>query len=438
MSGVAERLEVAGLLPDEARRKAEVFAGVDAALETWRTANRGVPVERRFVPGRIEVLGRHMGAGGGRSLLAALGRGVCIAAAPREDALLRIRDAGRGLSAELPLDAPPQRRESGWERSALAAAALLSRDVPNLRGADVALGSDLPRGAGLSSSTAFAAGILAVLAAVNRGDDRSGGRDLLGSPERLAAAIGAIEESSGEEEGDAGGSPDAAAIAGARAGAVSQWAFRPLRHERFLPLDDVWRFVVAVSGVSGDRTEARGLFRRSAESAEAILALWNRSTGRKDATLFSALATGPDAHERLRRLVRALPVPRFEATFLEARLAQFVEEALELVPAAGDLIARGEVARLEEPVARSAALAERCFGAWRPEPAFLARSALRLGACAASCFGGSAPSVWALVATVEAGAFRRRWAEDYGREHPGPAAASRFFATRPGPSIVRI
>ncbi len=438
MSVVAERLEAAGLLPDEARRKAELFVSVDAALANLRGKDRGGPAGRWFVPGRIEVLGRHMGEGGGRSLLAALGRGICIAAAPREDALLRIADAGRGLSAELPLDAPARGPESRWERSAIAVAAFLARDEPGLRGADVALASDLPRAAGLSSSTAFAAALLAALAAANRQAKRPEGRELLRSPESLAAAVGAIDDRSGGEKSAGRGCEDAAAIAGGRAGEITQWAFRPARQERSLPLDDDWRFVVAASGVAVDRAAARALSSRLAEATGALLALWNRSTGRSDATLFSALATGPDAAERLRRLVLALHVPGFETPFLAARLDQFVEEALVLVPAAGDLLARGEVPRLEEPVARATELAENWLGPFRPEPAWLARSALQLGAVAASSFGGSAPSVWALIRTGDAEPFRRRWAEGYGREHPGAAAASRFFATRPGPSILRL
>ncbi|MGH7448520.1 MAG: galactokinase family protein, partial [Longimicrobiales bacterium] len=43
-----------------------------------------------FVPGRIEVLGKHTDYAGGRSLLAAVHRGFVVAAAPRPDGAVQV------------------------------------------------------------------------------------------------------------------------------------------------------------------------------------------------------------------------------------------------------------------------------------------------------------------------------------------------------------
>src|SRR5262249_3991142 len=75
-----DRLIAAGLSPAEAARKR-------ALLERL-----GPGEHRFFVPGRIEVLGKHTDYAGGRSLLCAVERGFCLAVSPRADRLLRIRD----------------------------------------------------------------------------------------------------------------------------------------------------------------------------------------------------------------------------------------------------------------------------------------------------------------------------------------------------------
>lgn len=425
MSGLEDRLGAAGLLPEEARRKRELFAQAEAALAALPSDRPSAPVGRWFVPGRLEVLGKHTDYAGGRCLLGAVGRGICAVAAPRSDAVLRIADAGRGLSAEVPLSpAPEEGGAGGWTRHARAVAARLAGDFPGLPGADVAIASDLPRGAGLSSSSALAVALLEAVAGAQGLRERPEAHARFGTPEALVTYIGSTE-----------GGEDAAAILCSRSGEIAQWAFRPLRHERSMRLDDDWRFVVASSGVAADETGSR----RLVESAGAIVALWNRSTGRGDETLFSVLANGPDVPERLRRLIRSVAVPGFEAASLAARLDQFLEEALVLVPAAGDLLERGEVGMLGEAVDRSQELAERLLDNQVPETSFLARSARRLGALAASSFGGGfGGSVWALVRTDEADGFRRRWAEAYAAEFSGAAADSRFFTTRPGPAVVRL
>ena len=57
-----------------------------------------------FVPGRIELLGKHTDYAGGRSLLCALDRGFSVVVQPRSDSLVRVADAGTGDHREFQLD----------------------------------------------------------------------------------------------------------------------------------------------------------------------------------------------------------------------------------------------------------------------------------------------------------------------------------------------
>jgi galactokinase len=442
VTALEERLVAAGLLPPEARRKRELFGAVDAALA--ELSGDESPAGRWFVPGRLQVLGKRADESGGRALLCAVGRGLCVAASHRQDGRLRIVDAGRGLESEAEVSGAAEASSSDWTGLAQAVASGVERRFPDLRGADVALASDLPRASGLSSSTALVVSLVTVLADFNQLAARPEWAAAIRSGQDLAGFLEGVESGrdfgapAGNGLGPRAGGPDAAAIVCGEAGRISQFAFAPLRLERTVVLEDDWSFVVAAGGPGARAAADREVRDRPARAAAEILAVWNRSTGRRDATLFEALAAGPDASARIRALVRVLPAA-LPNDVLVRRLDQFVEETFSLVPQAAEFLERGELGRFGDVVDRSQALAESHLGDPSPETTALARSARELGAAAATAFGaGSGESVWALTKTDGAEAFRRRWAERHARAFPAAAEASRFFVTRPGPSVVSL
>jgi galactokinase len=199
--------------------------------------------------------------------------------------------------------------------------------------------------------------------------------------------------------GTRGGSQDQTAILCCAAGELAQYAWRPVRHERSVPLPPAWAFVIAVSGVAAEKTGG--------------------------------------ALEQYNRLARAVegPVKRWPA----GRREQFDQECA-LIPAVADAIARGDVKALGPLVDRSQALAEQNLGNQVPETIALARTARDLGAIAASAFGaGFGGSVWALVASQgEVEGFRARWAGRYRVAFPEAAERSSFLVTRPGKGLTRL
>jgi galactokinase len=441
-----ERLLAGGLSASEARRKRELFAQVDAALAGASGAAR--EAKRWFVPGRIEVLGKHSGYAGGRSLLCAVGRGFCVSAAPREDSVVRILDVGRGVTAEIPLDPTLDPAASGWVAYAQAVASRVARNFPgSLRGADIALASDLPRASGLSSSSALVVSLFTALREVNALERHAAYGANIAGPEDLAGYLGGVENGRafGTLEGDRGvgtlgGSEDHVAVLCASPGQIVQYAFGPVRRERAIRLEDDWSFVVGSSGVPADKSgEAREKFNRLPQAAAVILELWNRSAKRSDASLFAAATAAPDAAERIRNLLRVLPVPGFSPDFLIGRLDQLLEESRDIVPRVGDLLAQQEVVEAGPLVDRSQELAETRLGNQIPETVTLARLARQFGAAAASAFGaGFGGSAWALVRSEDAEGFRKRWAERYAQAFPHPTQRSRFFTTRPGPAVMEL
>ena len=446
MTDLEERLSEAGLTRAEARRKSELFAAVETAFRGLGAEPAGA--QRWFVPGRIEILGKHTDYAGGRSLLCAVGRGFCVAASPRTDRVVRVVDAGRQKEEEVALDPDLVPAATGWRVYLETVAGRLARNFPGaLRGANIVLASDLPRASGLSSSSALVVALFTALTRVNALEARPEYSENIRSAEDLGGYLGCLENGGafGTLRGEAGvgtfgGSEDHTAIVCSRAGEIAQYAFCPVRRERAIPFPPGWAFVVASSGVAADKTGgARDLYNRLPLAAAAILDLWNRSAARQDSNLMAALCGLPGARDRIRNLLRLFPVEDFSADFLVGRFDQFVEESTEIVPAVADLLASGEVVAIGELVDRSQKLAERQLENQVPETVLLAREARVLGAAAASAFGGGfGGSVWALVRSEEAEPFRRRWGDRYAAAFPNPTERSRFFTTRPGPPVVEL
>ena len=122
-----------------------------------------------FVPGRIEVLGKHTDYGGGRSLICAAERGFHVVSAPRADGRVALTDLGRGARLMLDPHGPPP--AVSWATYPMTVLRRLSRNFPEMRrGVDLVFESDLPSAAGMSSSSALMIAVLLALVRANRLD----------------------------------------------------------------------------------------------------------------------------------------------------------------------------------------------------------------------------------------------------------------------------
>lgn len=420
-----------------------------ACARTLRDAGppAGSPAYGFWVPGRIEVLGKHTDYLGGRSLLAAAELGIAGVAIPRADDCVRITDVRCGAKVEFRISADLQPEAGSWRNYPMTVARRLARDCPGpLRGADLALSSNLPAAAGMSSSSALITGVLLVLIAVNRLQRTAPFRESIRTEEDLADYAAAVESGAdfGPLAGDSGvgthgGSEDHTAILCARAGHLAQYAFAPARCERVVAVPLGYTFVIASSGVRAEKTGPVMLrYNRVAELGREVLNVWRHGTGRKDTSLAVALASDPRAAHHLRDLLDSSRVSDCKPQELIARLEQFRMESLEIIPAAAEALARGDLGCFGALVERSQDLAERLLHNQVPETMDLVRLARGLGAVAASAFGaGFGGSVWALVAEDEAESFRARWHLRYRERFPARTDAA-FLVTRAGPPAQRV
>ncbi|PWH07903.1 galactokinase [Brachybacterium endophyticum] len=397
-----------------------------------------------FVPGRVELLGKHTDYAGGRSLLAAVDRGHTVAARAREDRLLRVTSAIARETIEIDLDAPEPAERMGaghWSGYVRTVVDRLRANFPgHSRGADIQVESDLPLAAGMSSSSALVVGLALAFGELCGMQDAPAFREVVTDRERLAEYLGCVEngQSYGSLAGHRGvgtfgGSEDHVAMLCGRADEMVQYAFCPVRSEASVPFPEDRAIVMAVSGVQAEKTgSALERYNRVSLSARDIVGIWNERTGRRDATLGDIVTGSSGAADELRGMIDP-------GTYLMGRLVQFLEESERIIPAASDALATGDLATFGSLVDESQQLAEEGLGNQTPETVALQRLARELGADAASAFGaGFGGSVWAMVPAAHADSFAVEWLDRYADAFPVPGRAATWLVTRPGPPAHRV
>ena len=118
------------------------------------------PVITHFTPGRVNLIGEHIDYNGGRVLPTALELGVTAALSPREDGQIKISsDKFEGLAIRN-FNEPASEH---WSDYITGAVQLAKNEGFGSNGANIAVTTNLPFGAGISSSAAITVCILRAL-----------------------------------------------------------------------------------------------------------------------------------------------------------------------------------------------------------------------------------------------------------------------------------
>lgn len=141
MARVVSATDAAALL-DRTRRGFRERHGRDAALVA-------------SAPGRANLIGEHTDYNDGFVLPFAIARRTAVAVAPRRDRVVRAASAGLAGTVEFSLDSPVVRGEPRWGDYVRGVVAECLRADLDSGGFDAWIDSDVPSGAGLSSSAAL-------------------------------------------------------------------------------------------------------------------------------------------------------------------------------------------------------------------------------------------------------------------------------------------
>jgi galactokinase len=134
---------------------------VNAAAVAQRAAGRfrawhgAEPEGVWHAPGRANLLGEHTDYNEGWVLPFALDRGVTVAAGRRDDAVLDLRSLQAGAPLTVPVTSLRAGSVTGWGAYPAGVAWALREAGHAVGGASLVIDSDLPQGAGLSSSAAI-------------------------------------------------------------------------------------------------------------------------------------------------------------------------------------------------------------------------------------------------------------------------------------------
>ena len=114
-------------------------------------------------PGRVNIIGEHTDYNDGFVLPCPIDRDTVVAARPRNDSVLRVYSLNRTEERSCDLSKEPHPEHGHWLNYVEGTARHLERKGFSIRGADIVLESDVPVGAGLSSSASLEMAIAAAL-----------------------------------------------------------------------------------------------------------------------------------------------------------------------------------------------------------------------------------------------------------------------------------
>jgi galactokinase len=106
-------------------------------------------------PGRVNLIGEHTDYNDGFVLPMALEHSTWVAAAPRADRKLVVASQSFRETFTIDLDNQPQEPTESWIDYVRGTAAMVDGEAGHIRGAEMLIASDVPIGAGLSSSAAL-------------------------------------------------------------------------------------------------------------------------------------------------------------------------------------------------------------------------------------------------------------------------------------------
>jgi len=399
-----------------------------------------------FVPGRVEVLGKHTDYAGGHSLVMAVDRGFYSVSAP--NALDRVRMVPvdrRYPPCEFPISPMLPHAPGDWTnypKTMVQRLAMNFQRAVQLRGVDIAFGCDLPVGAGMSGSSALMIMTYLAFAEANRLTECRKFQRNIRDQIDLAMFLACCENgqtfrqlTGAQGVGTFGGSEDHTEILCGKEGMLSLFQFCPTVHKADLAWNEEWRMAICFSGVRAEKTgAAMEHYNLASLRASRVVEIYNRKYSTRHSFLRDIADENPTtARAELFARVASATQNDPEGIYLLERFKQFYFEDREIIPQTVTAWIRSDLAAIGNLIDRSHRNSRRYLRNIVEEVDFLQQSARDLGALAASGFGaGFGGSVYAIIPRRQAEGFLRQWKAGYSLRFPQAARNSVFFLSRPG------
>ncbi len=208
-------------------------------------------------PGRVNLIGEHTDYNDGFVLPAALALSCRVAGTPRGDGRLVVRSENMDEAIDVDLPRDRSAPSGHWQDYVVGVAAILRRSGHPIGGATLLIDSDVPPGAGLSSSAALEVGVATALL------------DLSGTTAEPAAIARMCQQAEHEFVGARCGIMDYFIACHAREGTALMLDCRSLEHH-FVPMALPLRIVVCNSKVR--HSVAGGEYNQRVDECEAGVA----------------------------------------------------------------------------------------------------------------------------------------------------------------------
>jgi len=427
------------------RRALEVF-------ESQSSPSENEPIHVCYVPGRIEVLGKHTDYGGGPTMVMALDRGFVIVSRLNGSDRVNVWNAATLFppsSFALKSDVASM---DGWVTYPATAARRIAFNFgahADLKGVDIAIASDLPPAGGMSSSSALIIGSFLAIAAPNELHKTELYQANIHNKIDLAMYLAVVENGLSfrglpghRGVGTFGGSEDHTAILCCEEGSLAVNYYCPTVLERSVEFPEDWVIAVCHSGKQAVKTaDAMEEYNAVSLRLGRVLSTFNETEGTEFQTMrdvvqhLSDPETGEVNYERIRGTLDGADESMAEDLF--ERFEQFSIEMTEIIPQAVAALEKQDGVHFGNCVDRSHRLSRSHLRNIVGEVDSLQKIAREEGAIAASGFGaGFGGSVYAMVRKEEADAFLERWTTRYSSAYPQYSGQSAVFLTTPaGPAF---
>jgi len=406
-----------------------------------------------FVPGRVEVLGKHTDYAGGHSILFAMDRGfICISKA-NDLGLVRIRDVNpaygeRSFKVTSRLEPPI----GDWGNYPMTVVKRLCLNFgEKFNGIDIVFGCDLPPAGGMSGSSALMIMTFFAFAAPNNIQDHPLFKKNIVTEGDLAMYLACIENGQSFKElvgergvGTFGGSEDHTIILYGKRGMLSIYQFAPIVHKADVAFPKDLSFIILYSGVKAEKTgEAMYKYNLVSRRAKLVVEQYNKLYRTEHKVMRDIIEEnkGLSFEELTEKVEKAASnyVERGIDLDLPGRFKQFYIEDRVIIPETAKAFIFQDYESLSNHINLSHENSKKYLWNIVDEIDFLQKESLNLGALASSGFGaGFGGSAYAVVEAGSEEKFIEKISKSYRGKFPKYSETSLFFKTYPFMGVIKL